>query len=865
MSHAFPNNKIEENVRHVIRGLEGIGYAGLVERWYDFPDYFSKRIPTRLAPAVAFGQSPYSYDNACFVIIVPNGEAGNRLIGAYRAIGAPRAFEVKEDAIVDWKVAAAPEASISKRTFKPEDAETVIKAHANEWNPSQVLRLKNLAESGQRQSDFMDVGLIPALEQHIKQKLDPLLRGVLYGAKTKYQKRHREPVDLEQLVRLVFRALAGKVMNDRGLLDFSKNTSPAADELLDIVAKHYNDFKPISNDKAVRQYVLDRLWESVSFKNLSVEALAYFWETTLVTDETRTIQSIHATPPSIARYIVHRLSIDRFAEEERRIIEPCCGSGTFLVAALQRLRELTAPDMNGENRHEYFKRMLSGFDNDTFGLEVARLCLMLADFPNADGWELELENVFDTPERSPKFYAALRAANIVLCNPPFGKFSDAERQQFSTGAYKQVEILTRVLANMPSQGILGFVLPQQFLSGNSYPAVRKQLAERYDEIEVVSLPDKVFEKSEQEIALLLAKHPRAKPKGVTILHRKVADQEAWKVFNELHAVRQENSEKRSIEDAEKSLAVPDLNRVWSFLSGADRLKSAAEHVHRGIEWNKPIEENRELLISATEKPGSKRGLPSAPKEKFFIYQRPPTAYLSVEQRNRKTDLPFDLPWDKPKVVMNAKRRSRGPWRISAFVDTEGLVCYQTYTCIWPAIGWEPTVLAAILNGYIANAFVAAIEGNHRDITLNTTLSEVPLPKITEPDAVKIDLLVKQYVALVEDDSSHDDFWTPAREARFADAGNVLNEIDALVLRAYKLPAQLLQAVFAYFRHLKTTRKVPFKFAGASRELVKAMNRPALKLVEKWLSDESGYDEETWPEVKKGIEEGGLSQRKRFHD
>jgi N-6 DNA Methylase len=864
MPHAFTSKKIEDNFGRVVSGLESIGYTGLLERGYDFPDYFSKGTPTRLAPAVAFGQTPHSYDNACFVVIVSNGEPGHKLIAAYRAVGAPRAFEVKDDAVVDWKVGATPESSNPKRAIRPEELQSVFESHADQWNPKEVLRLKSLVDPAPRQRDFMDLGLIPALEQHIKHKLDPLLHDVLYGAKAKYEKKHQQPVDTEQLVRLVFRALAGKVMNDRGLLPFSKTTSPTADELLEVVAKHYGDYKPIADDKAVRQYTVDRLWENVSFKNLSVETLAYIWETTLVTKETRKTQSIHATPPSIARYMVHRLPIDRFPEDERRIVEPCCGSGTFLIAGLQRLRELTPPGMDGRKRHDYFKNMLSGFDNDTFGLEVARSCLMLADFPNADGWALEQENVFDAPKKSPKFYAALRAASIVLCNPPFGTFSAFDRERFSTGAYKPVEILTRVLENIPDKGLLGFVMPQQLLSGDSYPAIRKQLAERYDELEVVSLPDKVFERSEQETALLLATHPRVKPKTVAINHRKVADADAWEAFNHRHTILREDKGRKTIAEAEKSLAVPDLTRVWSFLAGATKLRQAAAEIHRGIEWNKTIEEYRELLISATAKPGFKRGLPSAPRGKSFIYQRPPVAYLNVENENRKSDLPFTLPWESPKIITNAKRRSRGPWRLSAFVDTEGIICYQTYTCIWPTNDWKPTVLSAILNGYIANAFVTAIEGNHRDITLNTTLSEIPLPKLSEADIIKIDTLVGKYVA-VTGREGEEAFWTPATETRLAGAAGILNEIDALVLRAYKLPSQLLQEVLAYFRQPKGYRQVPFEFVAASRQLGKAMNVPGLKLVQKWLADESGYDEKVWPEVKKGIEEDSLSQRKRFHD
>ena len=38
----------------------------------------------------------------------------------------------------------------------------------------------------------------------------------------------------------------------------------------------------------------------------------------------------------------------------------------------------------------------------------------------------------------------------------------------------------------------------------------------------------------------------------------------------------------------------------------------------------------------------------------------------------------------------------------------------------------------------------------------------------------------------------------------------------------------------------------------------------LNLVEKWLSEDDGYDAEVWPVIQKDIEENRLSDRSRFH-
>jgi len=40
---------------------------------------------------------------------------------------------------------------------------------------------------------------------------------------------------------------------------------------------------------------------------------------------------------------------------------------------------------------------------------------------------------------------------------------------------------------------------------------------------------------------------------------------------------------------------------------------------------------------------------------------------------------------------------------------------------------------------------------------------------------------------------------------------------------------------------------------------------AIQVLQQWMLDDSGYDEENWPVVKRTLEENRLSQRRRFND
>jgi hypothetical protein len=92
--------------------------------------------------------------------------------------------------------------------------------------------------------------------------------------------------------------------------------------------------------------------------------------------------------------------------------------------------------------------------------------------------------------------------------------------------------------------------------------------------------------------------------------------------------------------------------------------------------------------------------------------------------------------------------------------------------------------------------------------------------------------------------------------------NHLASIDAAVLaqqiceQARQLSPENLADLAKYVEFLR------FKSQGASSD------RPAeavLKLVDQWLAEDDGYDQEVWPIIRQDIEENRLSDRSRFLD
>ena len=132
------------------------------------------------------------------------------------------------------------------------------------------------------------------------------------------------------------------------------------------------------------------------------------------------------------------------------------------------------------------------------------------------------------------------------------------------------------------------------------------------------------------------------------------------------------------------------------------------------------------------------------------------------------------------ILANASRLGcSGPWCLAAAINKKGLIASQQLygigrlmACLWKHY-------MRFLNGPLANAYLAGTAPSNR-IRRGTVLS-VPIPR-DAPD--KLDELVRQYARVV---MHGNDLFSERRTVK-ADA--LLNQIDALVLKAYDLPPEL---------------------------------------------------------------------------
>ncbi len=601
------------------------------------------------------------------------------------------------------------------------------------------------------------------------------MNNVIASCKIAYKEHNSDTINDKALFRLIFRLIEAKMLADRQYQEkwHNNNAQEVIKKVEDFYFQHASP-KPVLSDKYVQDLAWQKIREAFSFRNLSVEALAYVYENTLVDQEKRKRYGIHATPPRIAEYIVQLLPFEELAQDERHVFEPFCGHAPFLTASIGRLRGLLEPNTDAKQRHEYLVRMLAGMEIDSFACEVALSCLIETDFPNPNGWRIENTNAFT----SPHLQKNLSQANIVLCNPPYEAFAPDERKQNGSiiSANKAVEALHRILQQHPK--MLGFVLPRTFIRGKRYEEIRKQINFIYDNITLVELPDNAFNYSDAETVLLVAHNHHA------IHHIRRSFRVEKKDYDKFLYTGQPVSEE---------LGTDLLQDMRNALSRLPMLGSVVD-IRRGIQYNIPFKENAEELVSDQPRSGFVHGLAQVTTD-FEPYHVKSFSYLNIDPQKRYRNA-YKFPWSKPKVIVNAARKSRGSWTIVATVDEQGLVCYQNFHGIWPTGSYPIEVIAALLNNPVANAFVSSLQtARHNQ---KRTIEQIPIPELLPRQIRLITALVQEYTELRTQ-------WLaePERSVYFEKrCRGLIKRIDGEILAAYNLDLHLEQELVEYFEGQK---------------------------------------------------------------
>jgi hypothetical protein len=234
---------------------------------------------------------------------------------------------------------------------------------------------------------------------------------------------------------------------------------------------------------------------------------------------------------------------------------------------------------------------------------------------------------------------------------------------------------------------------------------------------------------------------------------------------------------------------PELNELWERLACLTQL-SEFVLVQQGRHYAKEQTLAARGLLS--EKP--KRGfLPALlrPDEECAIWKLPTRVWIDSSIHNDRARA-GGVASGIAEVVMNRAPLARGPWRLCAVVDNEGLLVSNRFVVFQPKEG-GPSLRAlwALLNSPVANAYDYCASGKRE--TLVKRWRAFPIPPATREAATAVESAASIYLGAVE---GADARFMPADHDR--QVKHALLALDAEVLKLYDLPPRLERQLLDLF-------------------------------------------------------------------
>lgn len=210
---------------------------------------------------------------------------------------------------------------------------------------------------------------------------------------------------------------------------------------------------------------------------------------------------------------------------DETILDPACGTGGFLVAALKYIEDkleeaVTSPVDFEKAKTDFALNKLRGIDFNPDLVKVSKMRMMLEDDGHTGIFQANslesMNKINDHALQSGAKGIGVEAAEVVMTNPPFGKkgmITDKEiLSQFDLGKqYRNDEFGNKIASNvvldeqvpdvlfiercyhfLRDRGRLAIVLPDGILSGPKMQYVRDFIFSHFKVVAIISLPYETF-------------------------------------------------------------------------------------------------------------------------------------------------------------------------------------------------------------------------------------------------------------------------------------------------------------------------------------------------------------------------------------
>ena len=244
--------------------------------------------------------------------------------------------------------------------------------------------------------------------------------------------------------------------------------------------------------------------------------------TGLMPDRFRAQLGAYYTPPALCERLLDMATEAGVDWRSARVLDPACGGGAFLAPVAHRMVD-SLKDSGARVALESIQRRLHGFERDPFAAWMSQVLLdaALGDLCGEAGVRLQsVVRVCDSLEQAP----AGEGFDLVVGNPPYGRItlSPELREKFRRSLFGHAN-LYGVFTDLALRftrpgGVIAYVTPTSFLSGEYFKALRGLLGREAPPVSIAFMGERkgVFADVLQET--LLAAYRRGGDPGAGKVH-----------------------------------------------------------------------------------------------------------------------------------------------------------------------------------------------------------------------------------------------------------------------------------------------------------------------------------------------------------
>lgn len=199
-------------------------------------------VPSQKIALVAYSDQPF--DARTSAVAAFEGELDEVGLMKLRPVGAPIVAQCLPDHVLFWK--QTPGAPKFLERVSAGKIASFFQKHRHELSPTAIYRAKVWGRMDEAwQSDFVDVGLLPVVEQAAGESLRGLLERAVKATKASLGwGREMSDADGGWLLKSVFWLMAAKILKDKGVPGFVRGDLRELEDVYLKLAKHYDKHDP---------------------------------------------------------------------------------------------------------------------------------------------------------------------------------------------------------------------------------------------------------------------------------------------------------------------------------------------------------------------------------------------------------------------------------------------------------------------------------------------------------------------------------------------------------------------------------------------------------------------------------------------